>query len=359
MKRKTDSKRTEGNGQAVGRRGFIKGIAASAAVGVLTSGKSAVAEELPKQFPRSTGVLAQSPAVMIWRRVSSLQNTKAFVETAMPMKPLGQDPISIMYDAGQALIGYAIPEVPASKEPAIAGVTTTPCSGASFTEFAIQPDPAFALVFAAPNFESATARLSELSRVPPMHVEDASGRTLSFIDPDGNYYRFHAPSEVALRATPKPTTVGFAGAEGSGHQLLGIDLLVSDLYKSSQFYSEVLGLQRIPAEAGVVKFDMGTMILTLRREPTAMLVAFLKKSGRLAGDWIVFHSDDIRKTSAALTERGIKFPYGIESSLIGKVGYFNDPDGHSLSLWQPSGKTKMIDFTSTLNRILKQNRPQS
>jgi hypothetical protein len=84
-----------------------------------------------------------------------------------------------------------------------------------------------------------------------------------------------------------------------------------------------------------------------------MLVQFLKKTGRLVGDWIVFHVTDIKATTKALVRRGVKFPSGIETSTIGDVAYFNDPDGYSLVLWKPSGMTKMINFTPVLERILK------
>jgi len=89
-------------------------------------------------------------------------------------------------------------------------------------------------------------------------------------------------------------------------------------------------------------------------EPTNMLVQFLRKSGRLLGDWVVFHTPDIKGTSEALRARGVAFPAGIETSLIGDVAYFNDPDGYSLALWHPSGKTKMIDFNPALKRLLDQ-----
>ena len=128
---------------------------------------------------------------------------------------------------------------------------------------------------------------------------------------------------------------------------------MSDLATSCRFYGETLGLTPLERSDTTAKFDMGQVILTLHREPTNMLVRLLRNSGRLMGDWVVFHVDDIKGTTAALQSRSVTFPAGIESSLIGDIAYFTDPDGYSLNVWKPSGRTKMIDFNPALQRMLR------
>src|SRR5207253_654733 len=127
-----------------------------------------------------------------------------------------------------------------------------------------------------------------------------------FIDDDGNFSAFYKPSSIALRgkagdklaailtnrwSTPSVQAVDVAVTEAPlaspvRTPIVGLDLLVSDLTRSKQFYASTLGLPLLWESASEAKFDIGQLILTLRLEPTNMLVQFLRKSGRLLGDWV-------------------------------------------------------------------------
>jgi predicted enzyme related to lactoylglutathione lyase len=361
---------------SVARRQFIKGMGVSAALAFTGLPSRA---ETAKESPPTTapGPLRNSPMVMIWRRVSSLPNSHAFVNRVLQLPAIGKDPISSMYDGGGAILGFAVQEVQASNEPVLAA-----CSKVSFQDFYLQNNPASALLLSPEDFKTSTAKLyaDRASVTPPEEL--ATGKCVRFLDDDGNTYCFYEPSNRALLEYPsseklaslvkhrRPSTgarlvdVAFAGDQkkkngGLSNPVIGHELLVTDLPRSTKYYSEVLGLKLLESSAQESKFDAGTMLLTLRLEPTNMLVAFLRKSGRLLGDWLVFHTDSIKQTSDQLQANGVAFPAGIENSVIGDIAYFNDPDGYSLNIWQPSGKTKMIDFNAPLKRILTEAREKS
>lgn len=354
------------------RRDFIKrvGVVASAAIGVMATHDDSPALAQTTVTRRATpGPLTGSPVVMVWRRVSALQRTKTFVGNVLRLPSVGEDPVSIMYDAGGALVGYSISDVPASNDPVYAA-----CSEIGMEEFYLQNNPASTLQFVPTDFADAVRNLHEDRKLATPPERAASGELLRFVDDDGNFNSFYDPSSAALRsgAGVKLASILDWNRQTSGIRtvaatqeprqpsvrapMVGIDLLVSDLQRSRRFYGETLGFKPLEETDTEAKFDLGRVILTLRREPTNMLVQLLRKSGRLLGDWIVFHVDDIKRTTEALEGRGVKFPAGVETSLIGDIGFFNDPDGYSLNVWRPSGRTKMIDFNPALNRILKDTR---
>ena len=124
--------------------------------------------------------------------------------------------------------------------------------------------------------------------------------------------------------------------------------------KSQAFYGKVLGLRTLQRSKSEVKFDTRSVILSIRPEPAVNLLRSLSEAGRLNGDWIAFHVKDIRAASEALAKEGVKFPRGIEESAHGLVAYFNDPDGHSLSLWQPPSQPAAINYFPQMDRILGQ-----
>jgi catechol 2,3-dioxygenase-like lactoylglutathione lyase family enzyme len=355
--------------QLIDRRSFMRGLQTPAALAVASSLAVRAADPAPDS-PPGKGVLERAPVVMIWRRVSSLDNTRKFVNKVLRFPTLGQDPTSIMYDGGGAIVGYSIHEVQPSNDPLYAM-----CSEVGLQEFAIQNNPASSLVFAPVNFANSAQKLFDDRKSASAPMRTPSGESLSFLDEDGNYSCFQRLSQAALtgdagtklhqilrnRWDPpgaQITTVAddkrIKMDKTMDNPMIGIDLMVSDIQAARRFYKDVLGLRPLDSSTGETKFDVGNLVLTLRLEPSNSLVSFLRRSGRLLGDWIVFWTPDIEGVSKELIAKGIKFPAGIEKSPIGDTAYFNDPDGYSLVLWKASGFTKMIDFNPVLNRILKE-----
>jgi len=363
-----DEKQTANLSSLIDRRGFIRGLQTPAAIAIASTlvGRSADAA------PDSTagkGVLERAPVVMIWRRVSSLDNTKTFVDKVLRFPHLGQDPTSIMYDGGGAIVGYSIHEVQPSNDPLYAM-----CSEVGLQEFAIQNNPASSLVLAPVDFSASARKLFDDRKSASAPVRTPSGESLSFLDEDGNYCCFQRLSQAALtgdagaklhlilrnRWAPDAPIITVGDDQRvkmdktMDNPMIGVDLMVSDIQAASRFYKDVLGLRPLNSGTGEAKFDVGNLVLTLRLEPSNSLVSFLRRSGRLLGDWIVFWTPDIEGVSKELIAKGVRFPAGIEKSPIGDTAYFNDPDGYSLVLWKASGFTKMIDFNPVLNRILKE-----
>jgi predicted enzyme related to lactoylglutathione lyase len=128
--------------------------------------------------------------------------------------------------------------------------------------------------------------------------------------------------------------------------------MVSDLDNSHEFYGGVLGLTTDASCA----FVCGRVTIQLRRESAIGLVKSLNRMQRLMGDWAVFHVTDIETTAARLENRGVRFPSGIEDSQSGRIAYFNDPDGHSLNLWQPPGEPTEMNYFPVLTRLINRRR---
>jgi predicted enzyme related to lactoylglutathione lyase len=352
------------------RRQFIKGLGVSGALAF--TGLPLIASSVPEKSSESApnlGGLQNSPLVMIWRRVSNLHHSQAFAKRVLRPPVIGKDPISIMYDGGGVILGFAIQEAQPSNEPVL-----NACSEIGLQDFFLQNNPASSLVFSPVDFKASLRDLYTDRNIVTAPEKSAAGECLRFVDDDGNFSCFYRPSRTAMssRSGEKLREIlerrpgqgahvvdtAFESKPGSEeavpNPVIGFELLVSDLARSKKYYNEILGCTLLESSGEEAKFDVGGIILTLRVEPTNMLVQFLRKSGRLLGDWVVFHTNDIKGTSEALRAHGVAFPAGIETSLIGDVAYFNDPDGYSLALWQPSGRTKMIDFNPALKRLLDQ-----
>jgi catechol 2,3-dioxygenase-like lactoylglutathione lyase family enzyme len=109
-------------------------------------------------------------------------------------------------------------------------------------------------------------------------------------------------------------------------------LYVTDLAVSRAFYRDKLGLQIIEEDAGCVKFDAGTVILALNRAADHGIQ--LPKPKDNSND-TVFLVEDVEATRAVLERKGITF---LPTSWYqpGGIADFYDPDGHWLTLYEPS-----------------------
>jgi catechol 2,3-dioxygenase-like lactoylglutathione lyase family enzyme len=107
---------------------------------------------------------------------------------------------------------------------------------------------------------------------------------------------------------------------------------VGDLDRSRAFYEDTLGLHVIEEDSASVKFDAGEVILALNR---AGDYGIRLPDGRDNSTDIVFLVDDLRSAQAALEARGITFIPAVWYS-VGGIADFYDPDGHWLTLYEPS-----------------------
>lgn len=321
---------------------------------------------------RFTG-LKNSPVVMVWRRVSDLEQAATFADKVARWPLVGGNEYAKIYDAGTTVVGYWVQDllkkvvakdqgVKAEELKASALAGGNSCGALNFNQFALVSNPATEILLAPTTFQTTVQSLSKSFKLSPNIVRAKAGETLSFVDEDGNFSGFFRPGKAALTGTAGSrlkslmTRLPQGGAKGrvskTSSQFIGFNILVSDVKRSQKFYKEVLGLRSLKADKGEAKFDLGTMILSIRREPAIGLVQSLARTGRLLGDWIMFHVNDINSAVEALKKKGVEFPLGIEESGHGLGAFFQDPDGHSLTVWQPPNQPLDIDYFPVLQRVL-------
>jgi catechol 2,3-dioxygenase-like lactoylglutathione lyase family enzyme len=109
-------------------------------------------------------------------------------------------------------------------------------------------------------------------------------------------------------------------------------LYVTDLAASRAFYTEKVGLHVIEEDADSVKFDAGSVILALNRARDYGIE--LPRPRNQSTD-IVFLVKDAEATRAVLERRGLTM-LPTSAYQPGKIIDFYDPDGHWLSLYEPS-----------------------
>jgi len=293
------------------------------------------------------GVLTGAPAVMIWRRISDLGAAKNFFTKTMSWPRVGTNQYAVVSDTGNVLLGHWVQAL-------LAGG----CSKLDFNKFDLVSNTGSELVVASRSMRPAVASIRAVTKLPMLPPTNG---TTSFVDPDGNYTALiRSKGLLKGQAARKLAALLKTGVSGVGkarralaNPLVGYTLLVTDLKASARFYRNVLGLRALARVTDSISFDIGTMILTLKREPALGLVRSLNKRRRLEGDWVVFHVKDIEKDVKALKGKGVKFPKGIEESVHGLGAYFTDLDGYSYGLWVPPDKHDAIDYFPELQRILK------
>ncbi|HEX6747349.1 MAG TPA: VOC family protein [Longimicrobium sp.] len=124
----------------------------------------------------------------------------------------------------------------------------------------------------------------------------------------------------------------FAG-EGAlaGARLAEVALYVRDLSASRAFYEEVLGLEPADADSHSAAYATGPARLRLRAaDDEAVTLADADPSADLT--FLVSDLDGVRN---ALAARGVAFADTMRY-VIGATTGFHDPDGHRISLYEPS-----------------------
>jgi catechol 2,3-dioxygenase-like lactoylglutathione lyase family enzyme len=126
-------------------------------------------------------------------------------------------------------------------------------------------------------------------------------------------------------------------------------LYVTDLAVSRAFYLEKVGLQIIEEDSDCVKFDAGSVILALNR---ASDYGIKLPHYRDNSNDIVFLVKDAEATRAVLEGRGLKL-LPTSAYQPGKIIDFYDPDGHWLSLYEPSKEAMGWPSGDRIRAVLK------
>lgn len=340
-------------GTRIGRRAFVRGLGL-AATSTAIGGAGML---LPRHLGAATGsgTLSDAPVVMIWRRTTlNLATVQSQVEGTHGWPAVGQDAYSLLYDAGNVLVGYWN-----QADYLAAGVALeAECSGLSRLMHPTAFNPSNQLTLAVDDTGAVARRLSKLAgrAMQPAAIKGPLGQAVTFVDSAGNTTRYLRLSNDAAKSGlgPRLKSLQDSGQRDASSPVVGYELLVSDLPASRRFYTDVLGLTVAAEGPDSVAFDAGNLLLTLRMEPAAGMVSAIKMTGKLGDDLVNFHRPDVQGTFLELRARGVRFPRGIEDSSHGRVAVFEDPDGHTLAIWQPPPRfpEPEVNYFPVLDRIL-------
>jgi lactoylglutathione lyase len=122
-------------------------------------------------------------------------------------------------------------------------------------------------------------------------------------------------------------------------------LLVSDLSKSRDFYSKVLGMQLKRESGGWIEFSKeGSTVLALHplsKKKEGKDDKKIKKSNTIL---VGFNISDLQVTCDELEKKHVKFYKKISVEHFGKHAIIEDPDGHLISLAEMSPKDEYVQI---------------
>ena len=107
---------------------------------------------------------------------------------------------------------------------------------------------------------------------------------------------------------------------------------VAELSASRRFYDDQLGMKVVYESDDAITLDAGNITIELRRGADYGVKLFGRRDD--SSD-VVFLTEDLERTRAALEQRGVQF-IRRRSYEVGLVTDFYDPNGHRLMLYQPS-----------------------
>ncbi|WP_158566390.1 VOC family protein [Micromonospora craterilacus] len=290
---------------------------------------------LPAAASAARPTLTDKRVVMLFRRVDDLAATRQFVGElsnwpAIKVGPAGEDRNVVMYDAGGAVVGLAT---------MAQQLSSNTCTVVEFVPTALVINPASVLALSADSANSARG-----ATVSGADLVDDTGNHFAIVEPGADKDPALAAKREKIRSA--------ARRAGVRSPLTEIRLKVADLKRSQVYYTELLGLRLLASTERTAHFDVGSLILTLETEANPGEVRRLSEAGRLVHDLLVFHVEALDDTMTALMERGVGFPRGVEKSDTGRIAYFDDPDGHVLCLWTPTGRATNFDFYPQIQRLL-------
>jgi len=301
---------------------------------------------------------------MLWRRVAHPQTIKLFATEIMDWPQIGGDVpgiLSCLYDADTVMLGFGCQAE---------GMTPEVCSRENLRRVEEAMNPASELEVVPSDFDGAVGNVCrafglQWDNVVGSILRNQESRRLSFFDPTGNLTTLVQPNEEALAGQvgrELGDQLARRGIAQSGNRhpdhpaiIVGVTHIVSDFQRSLRFYRSIVGLRPLRLTTREAKFDVGPLILTVRQESEVGLVAAVRRQNAFR-DSLIFLVEDMASEVRSLQTQGIDFPQGIEcSSTAGQMGFFFDPDGHRLILWQPpDGPTSdmPVNYFPVLERIL-------
>jgi catechol 2,3-dioxygenase-like lactoylglutathione lyase family enzyme len=107
-----------------------------------------------------------------------------------------------------------------------------------------------------------------------------------------------------------------------------VSVPVTDLERSTGFYGETLGLERVPGHGAWPEFQLGENVSLYLMDPTNIGQEF---SGPHTAN-IALRVADVEDVRAELEGRGVDFEGDTLDTGVCHMAFFRDPDGNALML---------------------------
>lgn len=129
-------------------------------------------------------------------------------------------------------------------------------------------------------------------------------------------------------------------------------IFVSDLAQSRSFYEDQNGFNVIEENNHFVKYDAGDVIYVIydAKEFNVQLVPGTRDNSNL----IVFHVDDMDAMYNVVLAKGLNPSKPIRYE-VGATSVFADPDGHRLTIYEPSKESQSWPSGLKIRQILQNN----
>ncbi len=282
-------------------------------------------------------MLTESPVVYLMVYVHDLTASRAFYEGGLGFRAIEEDADSVKYDAGTALIclnrasDYGVP-LPAGR------------------------DRSAEITFLVHDLEAAAADLGQRGVATTPIERYEVGALADCYDPDGHWISLYQPSDEALgwpsgekvRAALRQLPQRDGPFALDGAPLIYLFLFVRDTNATFAFYHDTLGLHNIEGgpcssdvsddDRGVVKYEAGGLMIATHHVSAAVAAKRGLVPERIKSVVPVFAVPDLAQTTATLQARRVGFSLRPRRSQIGSIARFEEPEGRSFYLYEPSAE---------------------
>ncbi|HEU4324158.1 MAG TPA: VOC family protein [Roseiflexaceae bacterium] len=296
-------------------------------------------------------MLTESPVVYLMVYVRDLVVSRAFYEGGLGFRAIEEDADSVKYDAGTTLIclnraaGYGVP-LPTER------------------------DRSVEITFLVRDLDAAVEDLAQrcVAMTPIERYE--VGALADCYDPDGHWISLYQPSDEALgwssggkvRAALQQAPQRDGPFALDGAPLIYLFLFVRDINTTFAFYHETLGLHNIEGgpcssdvsdnDHGVVKYEAGGLMIATHHVTAAVAAKRGLLPERMKSVVPVFAVPDVARVASELQTRGVPLSLRPRRSQIGVIARFEEPEGRSFYLYEPSAEALAWPSGSRLQQII-------
>jgi predicted enzyme related to lactoylglutathione lyase len=306
-------------------------------------------------------MLANSKVVYIFFYVKDLAVSRDFFDKKLGLRVLEEDEACVKFDAGDVILALNRAGdfgIPLSDGPDDTSITIFHTYGVDALRASLE---ARGVEFSGP-----TQRLD-------------IGSAAAFYDPDGHCFSLYQPSDMAMMwpSAKKIRAILHAGAQSpsllgkvrpadeeklnpealASSKIIYQFLFIGNTEKASEFYAQTLHLPVLEAapHAGVVKYDAGGFILATHLIDSEEGVRAKREDlARPRSVAVVFHVEDARAVHQQLASAANVRSSDLVKAEIGLTARFQDPDGHTFYIYEPSEGAMRWPSGKKISEILSQ-----